>query len=63
MTTGQFADIVKKMRAAQKNYFRTKSREWLDQSRKWEVYVDMALELREKKEYKRQNPSLFGDGK
>lgn len=63
MTTGEFAEMVQKMRTAQKNYFRTKSREWLDQSRKWEVQVDMALELRSKRETERQNPSLFGGEK
>lgn len=63
MTTGEFAEMVQKMRTAQKNYFRAKSREWLDQSRKWEVQVDMALELRCKRETERQNPSLFGGEK
>ena len=39
MTTGEFADIVQKMREAQKQYFKTHSSEWLDKSKALEKQV------------------------
>lgn len=68
MTTGEFADIVQKMREAQKRYFKTHSREWLEKSKTLEKQVDTILEgrnkreeERRKKEYERLNPGLFDD--
>lgn len=68
MTTGEFADIVQKMREAQKRYFKIRSREWLEKSKTLEKQVDTILEGRKKreeerrkKEYERLNPGLFDD--
>lgn len=33
MTTGEFADLVEKMREAQKNYFKTRDKDSLDISK------------------------------
>ncbi len=59
MTTGEFADLVFKMRTAQKKYFRARSQSALTESRGYEKEVDRILEERQKKETERQNPSLF----
>lgn len=61
MTTGEFADIVQKMREAQKQYFKTHSSEWLDKSKVLEKQVDTILEERNKREYERKNPGLFDE--
>lgn len=61
MTTGEFADIVQKMREAQKKYFKTHSSEWLDKSKALEKQVDTILEERNKREYERKNPGLFDE--
>ena len=61
MTTGEFADIVQKMREAQKQYFKTNSSEWLDKSKALEKQVDTILEERNKREYERKNPGLFDE--
>lgn len=61
MTTGEFADIVQKMREAQKQYFKTHSSEWLDRSKALEKQVDTILEERSKREYERNNPWLFDE--
>lgn len=61
MTTGEFADIVQKMREAQKQYFKTHSSEWLDRSKALEKQVDTILEERSKREYERNNPGLFDE--
>lgn len=59
MTTGEFADLIYKMRTAQKKYFRTRSQSALTESRGYEKEVDRLLEERQKRETERQNPSLF----
>ena len=43
MTQNEFIDLVCKMRAAQKAYFRTRSYEDLDRSKKLEREIDQAL--------------------
>ena len=43
MTTGEFADMVQKMRAAQKSYFRTRLQRDLALSKELEKKVDDAL--------------------
>lgn len=59
MTTGEFADLVFKMRTAQKKYFRTRSQSAMTESKSYEKEVDRILEERQKRETERQNPSLF----
>ncbi len=59
MTAGEFADLVLKMRTAQKNFFRTKLRKHLEESRAWEKEVDAVLRERSERENDRLNPSLF----
>lgn len=59
MTTGEFADLVFKMRTAQKKYFKTRSQGSLTESKNYEKEVDRLLEERQKRETERQNPSLF----
>jgi uncharacterized membrane protein len=38
-----FKDKVREMRKAQKHYFATKSKDWLNLSMKWEKIVDSEL--------------------
>ena len=59
MTTGEFADLIYKMRTAQKKYFRTRLQSALTESRGYEKEVDRILEERQKRETERQNSSLF----
>lgn len=59
MTTGEFADLIYKMRTAQKKYFRMRSQSALTESKTYEKEVDRLLEERQKRETERQNPSLF----
>lgn len=59
MTTGEFADLVFKMRKAQKKYFRTRLQSAMTESKSYEKEVDRILEERQKRETERQNPSLF----
>ena len=40
MTTGEFADLVQKMRMAQKTYFKTRTKAALDESRFLEKKAD-----------------------
>lgn len=47
MTTGEFADMVQKMREAQKNYFKTRLQRDLKLSKEIEKKVDDALAARE----------------
>ncbi len=58
MTTGEFADMVKKMREAQENYFRTRLQRDLALSKNLEKKVDDALAERAKARLPRQ-PELF----
>lgn len=46
MTAGQFADIVAEMRAAQRNYLRTRSQKSLEKSKELERTVDDILSKR-----------------
>ena len=59
MTTGDFADLVKKMRDAQKEYFKTRSSDSLQRSKDYERKVDEVLLSREKRIKEEQEPSLF----
>ena len=58
MTTGEFADMVQKMREAQKNYFRTRLQRDLALSKQLEKMVDDALSARAKSRQPVQ-PELF----
>lgn len=60
MTTGEFANLVEKMRDAQKAFFRTHSKDSLRLSKDLEKQVDKILAERRMREFERQNPSLFG---
>lgn len=44
MTNKAFRELVRRMRAAQKDYFRTRQKSYLDYSRGLERQVDQALE-------------------
>lgn len=55
MTPTQFYDLVRRMRTAQREYFRTRSREILAQSKALEAQVDKEL-LRASQS---NQPSLF----
>lgn len=59
MTTGEFADLVKKMRDAQKEYFKTRSNDSLRRSKDYERQVDEVLLSREKRIKEEREPSLF----
>ena len=58
MTTGEFADLVQEMRAAQKAFFRTHSKEALEKSKYLETKVDKLLEER-KNRVEQKQPTLF----
>ena len=58
MTTGEFADLVHNMRAAQKEYFKTRSKEALEKSKILESRVDRLLGERKNREAAKQ-PTLF----
>lgn len=58
MTTGEFADMVQKMREAQKNYFRTRLQRDLKLSKEMEKKVDDVLAERANAMRPRQ-PELF----
>lgn len=59
MTVGEFANLVGEMRDAQKKYFRTRSKEALEASKRLEERVDVILLERRKREEERLNPPLF----
>ena len=61
MTTGEFADLIKAMRDAQKEYFKTRSTAALNKSKELEKQVDTILKERNKREYERKNPGLFDE--
>lgn len=61
MTTGEFADLVEKMRDAQKKYFRTRDKETLSVSKSLESQVDKILAERRERQEKEMNPELFGN--
>lgn len=43
-TFGEFVDLVKRMRMAQKQYFKTRSKDVLVESKRLEALVDKAVE-------------------
>lgn len=49
MTTGEFADLVARMRSAQRSFFRSHSPSDLAASRRLEKDVDAALAARDKR--------------
>ncbi len=51
MTDKEFRDLVRRMRAAQKDYFRTRHKSYLDYSRRLEKQVDAEL--------RNDTPNLF----
>ncbi|MBQ9206873.1 MAG: hypothetical protein IJ158_09190 [Treponema sp.] len=59
MTVGQFADLVKCMRAAQVKYFKTRAPSDLAVCKSLEKQVDAALADREKNMLDRVQPKLF----
>ena len=59
MTTGEFADLVEKMRTAQKEYFRTRTQDALAISKRYEGEVDKVLAGRKARIEKEKNPELF----
>lgn len=59
MTTGEFADLVEKMRTAQKEYFRTRTQDALAISKRYEGEVDKVLTERKARIEKEKNPELF----
>ena len=58
MTVGEFINIVKEMRKAQKEYFKTRSQASLTKSKELEKTVDKLLAERENRN-KPQQGSLF----
>jgi hypothetical protein len=58
MTTGEFADLVAKMRWAQKIYFSTRAYGDLMASKKLEGEVDEALKDRARREADKAQPGL-----
>lgn len=47
MTDNELLYFVKEMRKAQRNYFKTRTGAWLEESKKLERIVDRAIEQRE----------------
>ncbi len=45
MNYDEFMRLVLKMRIAQRNYFKTRSHDWLQQAKQTEKQVDAALKL------------------
>lgn len=48
----EFEQLVSEMRTCQKQYFRTREKEWLERSKRFEKMVDNELD-------KKLNPNLF----
>lgn len=61
MTTGEFADIVQKMREAQKNCFKTRDKDSLDISKRLESQVDKILAERLERIERKNNQGLFDE--
>lgn len=59
MTTGEFADLVERMREVQKKYFRNHLSKDLSTSKKLEKQVDTILAERREKLFEKNNPKLF----
>ena len=61
MTTGELADLVEKMREAQKNYFKTRDKDSLDISKRLESQVDKILAERLERIERKNNTGLFDE--
>lgn len=59
MTVGEFAELVEKMREAQKEYFRTRTSEALRISKQYEKQVDEQLKARRERLRQKIQPDLF----
>ena len=61
MDARAFFDLVARMRAKQKEYFKTRTSASLTESKRLEKMVDDEIARVEKIVYKQQNPSLWQD--
>ena len=59
MTVGEFAELVEKMREAQKEYFRKRTSETLRISKLYEKQVDEQLKARRERLAQNMQPDLF----
>ena len=59
MNSKEFYEKVVKMRAAQKNYFKTRSTTYLKESKKLEKEIDAEIERVTKIQEDRRSPKLF----
>ena len=59
MTVGEFAELVEKMREAQKEYFRKRTSETLQISKQLEKQVDEQLKARRERLAQNMQPDLF----
>jgi hypothetical protein len=59
MTVGEFAELVEKMREAQKEYFKKRTRETLRISKQYEKQVDEQLKARSERLVQNMQPRLF----
>ena len=59
MTVGEFAELVEKMREAQKEYFRIRTSEALRISKQYEKQVDEQLKARRERLRQEIQPDLF----
>ena len=59
MTVGEFAELVEKMREAQKEYFRKRTSEMLQISKRYEKQVDEQLKARRERLAQNMQPDLF----
>ena len=59
MTVGEFAELVEKMREAQKEYFRKRTSEMLQISKRYEKQVDEQLKARHERLAQNMQPDLF----
>ena len=56
MKYGEFVELVRRMRKAQTEYFKTKDKGWLNESKKAERLVDAAIE---QLKHEWENPTLL----
>lgn len=61
MKPREFYDLVVRMRAKQKEYFKTRTNASLTESKRLEKIVDDEIARVDKIVYKQQNPSLWQD--
>ena len=59
MTVGEFAELVEKMREAQKEYFRKRTSEMLQISKRYEKQVGEQLKARRERLAQNMQPDLF----